>query len=42
MDERSCVRAESRKLDAWPPVTREWLVSQQNKFLIPASFSPTA
>ena len=42
MGERSRVRGESRKLDTWPPGTREWLVSQQNKFLIPASFSPTA
>ena len=42
LDERSRIRAESRKLDTWPPKTREFLISQQNKILIPASFSPMA
>jgi hypothetical protein len=37
---RSRVRAESQKLPNWPPKTREFLVSQSNKILIPASFSP--
>ncbi|MDF1592024.1 MAG: NIPSNAP family protein [Desulfobacterales bacterium] len=42
LDDRERVRQESRKLDTWPPQTREMLVSQQNKILIPASFSPMA
>ena len=42
LDDRERVRRESRKLDTWPPKTRELLVSQQNKILIPASFSPMA
>ena len=39
---RDRIREQSRKISGWPPPTREWLVSQQNKILIPASFSPTA
>jgi hypothetical protein len=42
LDDRERVRQESRKLDTWPPKTRELMVSQQNKILIPASFSPMA
>jgi len=42
LDDRERVRRESRKLDTWPPQTREMMVSQQNKILIPASFSPMA
>jgi hypothetical protein len=42
LNERARVRAESQKLDTWPPKTREFLVSQQSKLLVPASFSPTA
>jgi hypothetical protein len=38
--ERARIRAESQKLPKWPPPTREFLVSQSNKILIPASFSP--
>ena len=38
--ERAKIRAESQKLPNWPPKTREFLVSQQNKILIPAAFSP--
>ena len=40
--ERDRIREESRKLSTWPPKIREFLVSQQNKILIPASFSPMA
>ena len=40
--ERARIREESRKLSTWPPKIREFLVSQQNKILIPASFSPMA
>ena len=39
---RQRIREQSTKLPDWPPKTREWLVSQQTKMLIPASFSPTA
>ena len=42
LDERERIRRESRKLATWPPQTREMMVSQQNKILIPASFSPMA
>jgi hypothetical protein len=42
LEERVRIRAESQKLSTWPPKTREFLVSQQTKILIPASFSPTA
>lgn len=42
MAERQRIREQSTKLPNWPPKTREWLVSQQTKVLIPASFSPTA
>jgi len=40
--DRDRVRAESGKVETWPPKTREFLVSQQNKILAPASFSPMA
>jgi len=39
MDERDRLRAESRKLTAWPPKTLEFLVSQTNKIVLPAAFS---
>jgi hypothetical protein len=42
LNERERIREESRRLSTWPPKTREFLVSQQNKILIPASFSPMA
>ena len=38
--ERARIRTESQKLPNWPPKTREFLVSQMNKLLIPAAFSP--
>ena len=40
LEERSRIRAEVMKLSQWPPKTREFLVSQANKILIPAAFSP--
>lgn len=40
MGERARIRTESQKLPNWPPPTREFLVSQSNKILIPAAFSP--
>jgi hypothetical protein len=42
LSERARIRAESQKLDTWPPKTREFLMGQQTKILIPASFSPMA
>ena len=39
MDERDRLRADSRKLTAWPPKTLEFLVSQSNKIVLPAAFS---
>ncbi|MBF0276523.1 MAG: NIPSNAP family protein [SAR324 cluster bacterium] len=42
MKERARVRKESHELPTWPPKTREFMISQQNKILIPASFSPMA
>jgi hypothetical protein len=40
--ERARIRAESQKLDSWPPKTREFLVSQETKILVPAACSPMA
>ena len=40
LDERSRVRADAAKLPAWPPDTKEFLVSQENKIVAPSSFSP--
>ena len=42
MDDRDRIRKESFQLETWPPRTREFMVSMENKFMIPASFSPTA
>ena len=42
LNERTRIRAESTK-DAsgkWPPKTRQWMLRQETKILIPASFSP--
>ena len=38
--ERQRVRAESMKLDQWPPKTREFLVRQDTMILAPAACSP--
>ena len=38
--ERDRIRAQAVKDGAWPPATREFLVSQESRFLAPASFSP--
>jgi hypothetical protein len=38
--ERDRIRAESMRLPTWPPKMREFLVSQSNKILFPASCSP--
>ena len=40
LDERTRIRTESMTLPKWPPGTREFLVSQENKIIIPAAFSP--
>ena len=40
LGERDIIRAEASKSPHWPPPTREFLVSQQNKMLAPAAFSP--
>lgn len=39
--DRARIRAEAAKDPSgkWPPATREWLVSQENKLLVPAAFS---
>ena len=39
LDQRARIRAESRILPQWPPGT-PGLVSQENKIMVPASFSP--
>lgn len=38
--ERDRIRAEATKEGHWPPSTREFLVAQENKILVPAPFSP--
>ncbi len=40
MAERTKVRTESRKNPNWPPPTIELILREENKLLIPASFSP--
>lgn len=40
MAERDRIRAEAAKDPNWPPRTREFLVSMENKILVPAPFSP--
>jgi hypothetical protein len=40
LDERNKIRAEASSNPHWPPPTREFLVRQENKICIPASFSP--
>jgi hypothetical protein len=42
VNDRNRVRAEASKDAHWPPTpsTREFLTSQENKLLLPASFSP--
>lgn len=38
--DRDRIRAEAAKDPHWPPATREFLVSMENKILAPAPFSP--
>ena len=40
LNDRATVRAEAIKNPNWPPQTREFLVKQENKLMVPASFSP--
>ena len=40
LNQRKNVRAEAIKTPTWPPPTREFLVSQENKIMVPSSFSP--
>ena len=40
LEERNKIRAQAGENPNWPPPTREFLVRQENKMLIPASFSP--
>ncbi len=40
LEDRNRVREEASKSEHWPPQTREFLVKQENKRLVPASFSP--
>ncbi|MFC1491653.1 NIPSNAP family protein [Nitrospinota bacterium] len=40
MNARDVARAAQGKLDGWPPDTREFMETQQNRILIPAPFSP--
>ena len=40
LGERDRIRAEATKSPHWPPPTREFLMAQENKMLVPASFSP--
>ena len=40
LQDRTKTRAEAMKDPNWPPATREFIVKQENKILVPASFSP--
>lgn len=39
LNERARLRAEAFKLPGWPPPTRQWVLYQENKILVPAEFS---
>ena len=39
LEQRKNVRAEASKTSTWPPPTREFLVSQETKIMVPSSFS---
>lgn len=40
MDERMKIRAKAVETKVWPPPTREFMVTMENKILLPAAFSP--
>jgi hypothetical protein len=40
MDERMAIRGKAVETGKWPPATREFLVTMENKIMLPASFSP--
>ncbi len=40
LEERNQIREEASKNEHWPPPTREFLVKQENKIMMPAAFSP--
>ena len=40
LEERNRIRAAAGAPEHWPPPTREFLVKQENKVLIPSAFSP--
>ena len=40
LEDRNKIRAEASKSPHWPPPTREFLVNQENKIMVPSSFSP--
>ncbi len=40
MEDRNRIRTEASKTEHWPPPTREFLLSQESKMLVPSSFSP--
>ena len=39
-EERTRIRAESQKLQGWPPNIREFVTEQQSEIFLPAPFSP--
>ena len=40
LEERNKIREEASATPHWPPPTREFLVTQENKICVPAAFSP--
>jgi len=40
LQDRTKTRTEAMKDPNWPPATREYIVKQENKILVPAKFSP--
>jgi hypothetical protein len=40
LDQRTKVRSEAQQSGIWPPAGGEYLVTQENKILLPAAFSP--
>ena len=39
-EERTRIRAESQKIEGWPPNIREFVTEQQSEIFLPAPFSP--
>jgi len=41
LEDRERIGGEARKTGKWPPKTQEFIITQENKFIQPAPFSPS-